>query len=136
MGSKPEAGEVLMRRASGDHQVLVHNSLRRDAVVKFKTQNGGTMATLYVPATYRLALAGIPDGVYLIEFTTGSRYSRGCGLFVDDSEAWRMPFSLTLRRTSGAKTAANQVPDITLTDIHSANAPPISIAVDRFAADD
>ena len=137
LGGKPVAGEVLTRRASGEHQVLVHNGMRRDAVVKFKTPSGSTMVTVYLPATYRLGIAGIPDGVYNIEYATGERYSRGCGLFVEDMEAWRAPYALTLRRIPGLKgLTVTKVPDISLTDPKDAGQPPTPLSVDHFTADD
>ena len=138
MGAKLQAGEVLLRRASGEHEVLVHNGLRHDAVVKFKTTSGYTVATVFVPATYRLGVTGLPDGTYLIEYATGNQFSRACSLFVDSKEQYRLSIALTLRHVSALKgpNLLSKVPEIALTDLPNDPGKPQSIAVERFAADD
>ena len=138
LGGKLQAGEVLMRRATGDHEVLVHNGLRHDAVVKFKTTAGYTVATVFIPATYRLGVTGLPDGTYMIEFATGSQFSRSCSLFVDGGEQYRLSIALTLRHLSALKgpNLLSKVPEISLTDLPNDTGKPQSIAAERFAADD
>ena len=138
MGGKPQAGEVILRRASGDHQVLVHNGLRHDAVVKFKTTSGYTVASIYVPATYRLGMMGLPDGTYVVEYATGNQFSRSCSLFVDSTEQYRLSIALTLRHVSSLKgpNLMSKIPEISLTDLPGDPGKPQSIAAERFAADD
>ena len=135
---KLQAGETLLRRASGEHQVLVHNGLRHDAVVKFKTTAGYTVASVFIPATYRLGVTGLPDGTYIVEFASGSQFSRSCGLFVDSNGQYRLSIALTLRHTStlNGPSLLSKVPEISLTDLPNDPGKPQSIAAERFAADD
>ncbi len=137
LGAKLQAGDVFLRRASGDHQVLLHNGLRRDAVVKFKTTSGYTVAAIFVPATHHLGITGLPDGTYMIEYATGKKFSRSCSLFVDDMEQYRLSIALTLRHVSALKTPNSvKVPEIALTDLPDDPGKPQAIASERFAADD
>ncbi len=99
-GATPAAGEVLMRRATGQHQLLVYNDGRFDAVVKLKTPSGTTVMAYFVPATYHIGVGDIPDGAYRIEFATGTNYSRACGLFVDGMKTAELPVTLTLHYVS------------------------------------
>lgn len=136
-GSPPKAGEVLLRRASGEHQLLLHNSLRRDAVVKLKTQSGYTMASVFVPGAYGLDVTGIPDGTYLVEYATGTHYSRGCGVFVDDMRSWRLSYTLTLRHVSALRSPNFvQVPTLSLSDLPGDPGRPQPIPGERFSADE
>lgn len=114
-GPRPGAGEALSRRASGDHRLMVHNDGRNDAVVKLKTQSGNTVVSYFVPATFNMVVSGIPEGTYLIEFATGTNWSRACGLFVDEMKALRMPYTLTFRHISAARAASvATIPAVTL----------------------
>lgn len=114
-GPRPGAGEALTRRASGDHRLMIHNDGRSDAVVKLKTQAGSTVVSFFVPATFNMVVSGIPEGTYLIEFATGSTWSRACGLFIDDMKALRMPYTLTFRHLSVARAASvSTIPAVTL----------------------
>ncbi|MGE5504596.1 MAG: DnaJ domain-containing protein [Actinomycetota bacterium] len=136
-GTLPSAGEVLTRRVSGDNRLLVHNDGRRDGVVKLKTLGGNTVMAFYVPATYHVGVVGIPEGTYRIEFATGTNYSRGCGVFLDNMQASMLPVTLTFRYVSPttARTLAAMA-EISL--VPPANDPrqPQPLDPDRFAADD
>ncbi|HSV29085.1 MAG TPA: DnaJ domain-containing protein [Candidatus Omnitrophota bacterium] len=136
-GGRPESGEVLSRRASGDHRLLIRNDGRRDAVVKLKTQAGSTVASYFVPATYHVGIAGIPEGTYLIEFASGSNWSRACGLFVDNMQTARLPFTLTFRPLSAARAATvGAMPEITLVTAPGDVKAPQPITAERFLADE
>ena len=137
-GGKLQAGEVLLRRATGDHEVLIHNGLRHDAVVKFKTPAGFTVASVFIPATYRLGVTGVPEGSYVIEYATGSQYSRPCSLFVDGTEQFRLSIVLTLHHISALKghNLQSKVAEISLSDLPNDPGKPQSISAERFAADD
>lgn len=137
-GTPPQAGEVLVRRASGEHRLLIHNDGRRDAVVKLKTASGNTAVAFFVPATYHIGVSGIPDGTFHIEFATGSGYSRGCGIFVNGMQAGMMPFTLTYKQvsTSRSQSAAYAVPEISVVAAPGDPRQPQPLDLDRFAADD
>ena len=136
-GATPQGGEVLTRRVSGDHRLLVHNDGRRDGLVKLKTLTGNTVMAFYVPATYHITAMGIPEGTYRMEFATGSRYSRGCGIFLDDMQAALLPVTLTFRHLSPtASRALTRIPEISLTTAPGDPAIPQPLETDRFAADD
>jgi hypothetical protein len=136
-GAYPKAGEVLLRRATGDHLVLIHNSLRRDAVVKLKTQTGNTIVSVFVPGAYQVDVTGVPDGTYLVEYATGDHYSRGCGTFIDDMRAWRLSFTLTLRYVSLFRgQGVPQVPSLSLSDIPGDPGHAQSVSSAKFIADD
>ena len=135
-GALPGAGDVLLRRASGDHQLLIHNEGRKDAVVKLKTAAGFTVMAYYIPGTYHLAVGGIPEGTFRIEIGTGSHYSRACGLFIDDMTTAQLPFTLTLRRlTAQTISTQNTLPEISLIGPPDA-ARPQPIRLDQFLSDD
>jgi hypothetical protein len=138
-GARPQAGEVMMRRASGDHELFIDNPGRKDALVKLKTPAGYTMISYFVPATYHLGVGGIPEGTYVIEYATGSRFSRGCGTFTDEFKAAQMPFTLTLHHVSALRAAARTaMPRILLGPSADGdpNKQPQPVAADRFLADD
>jgi hypothetical protein len=136
-GTAPQPGEVLVRRATGDHRLLIHNDGRKDAVVKLKTISGNTVAAYFVPATYHIGVAGIPDGTYRIEFATGSAYSRSCGIFSTDMQAGLMPFTLTYKQVSTARAQTlSGIPEISVVVAPGDPRQPQPLDVDRFAADD
>lgn len=136
-GVLPQAGEVLVRRASGEHRLLIHNDGRNDAVVKLKTSTGNTVASYFVPATFHIGVAGIPDGTYRIEFSSGKQYSRACGVFVAEAQAGLMPFTLTFKQYSAGKTKAMAaMPEIALVAAPGDAKQPQPLDLDKFAADD
>ncbi|MBC7950610.1 MAG: DnaJ domain-containing protein [Rhodospirillaceae bacterium] len=136
-GSTPLGGEVLLRRANGDHRLMIHNDGRQDAVVKLKTASGNTVVSYYVPATYHLGVSGIPDGTFRIEFAIGSLYSRGCGIFAGGMQAGLMPFTLTYKQISTSRSQSiNAIPEITLVTAPGDQRQPQPLDLDRFAADD
>ncbi len=136
-GTQPQPGEVLLRRASGEHELLIHNEARTDAVVKLKTPSGNTVMTYYVPATYHLGVGGIPEGVYRIEFATGSQYSRACGLFVDGMTAGQLPFTLTLHHVSALKISTGAaMPEISLTSPPGDPKKATPLTLEQFVSDD
>lgn len=136
-GDPPLAGEALIRRATGDHRLLIHNSGRLDAVVKLKTDTGNTVVAFFVPATYHIVLSGIPDGTYRIQFATGRAYSRGCGLFVNEMKAAQMPYTVTYRQySSGRSQSANQVPEVSIAPPSGTANQPQPLDIDTFATDD
>ena len=134
-GAAPAAGEVLNRRASGDHRLLIHNDGRRDAVVKLKTLSGATVLSAYVPATFHLGVAGIPEGPFRIEYATGARYSRGCGLFLDSMQT---PVTLTFRYLPATSTRSlSHIAEVELDPPPGAGAgAPLPLSPDRFLADE
>ncbi|HLO75787.1 MAG TPA: DnaJ domain-containing protein, partial [Magnetospirillum sp.] len=114
-GTPPQSGEVLVRRATGEHRLLIHNDGRQDAVVKLKTASGNTVISFFVPATYHVGVNGIPDGAYRIEFATGTAYSRSCGIFSADMQAGLMPFTLTYKSLSTARAQSlTAIPEISV----------------------
>lgn len=134
-GTPPAAGEVLVRRASGEHRLLIHNEGRNDAVVKLKTATGSTAVAYYIPATYHMVVGGIPEGAFRIEFATGGAWSRACGLFTTDLEAGRMPFSLTFKPIR-LKSVPAVIPEISLVTAPGDAKAPLPLDPDRFARDD
>jgi hypothetical protein len=136
-GGIPSAGEILTRRVSGDHRLLVHNEGRRDGVVKLKTLAGNTVTAFYVPATYHIGIGGIPDGTYRIEFATGTHYSRGCGIFLDEMQASVLPVTLTFKYLSaGSVRSLTKIAEISLYPAPDDPVQPQPLSAERFAADD
>lgn len=136
-GTPPQPGEVLIRRATGDHRLLIHNDGRTDAVVKLKTTSGNTVAAYFVPATYHIGVGGIPDGTYRIEFATGSVYSRSCGLFSADMRAGLMPYTLTYKQVSaGRPQSLSAIPEISVVAPPGDPRQPQPLDIDRFTTDD
>ena len=136
-GALPSAGEILTRRVSGDHRLLVHNEGRRDGVVKLKTLAGNTVTAFYVPATYHIGIGGIPEGVYRIEFATGSKYSRGCGIFMDEMQASVLPVTLTFKYiTANSQRSLTKIAEVSLSPLPDDPVQPQPLSSERFAADD
>jgi len=136
-GARPEAGEVLVRRASGEHRLMIHNEGRFDAVVKLKTTTGTTVVSYFIPATYHLAVGNIPEGTYRMEFATGSGYSRGCGLFVGNMEAGLLPFTVTFRTLAATRAASMlTLPEITVVPPGQDANGPQPLDLDKFTEDD
>ncbi|MGE5516591.1 MAG: DnaJ domain-containing protein [Bacteroidota bacterium] len=136
-GTPPQPGEVLVRRATGEHRLLIHNDGRKDAVVKLKTTSGNTVVAFFVPATYHIGVNGIPDGNYRIEFATGSAYSRSCGIFSTDMQAGLMPFTLTYKQVSTSRAQSmTTMPEISVVTPPGDARQPQPLDLDRFAADD
>ncbi|MCR6629281.1 MAG: DnaJ domain-containing protein [Magnetospirillum sp.] len=136
-GTPPQPGEVLVRRATGEHRLLIHNDGRKDAVVKLKTASGNTVVSYFVPATYHIGVAGIPDGTYRIEFATGAAYSRSCGIFSTDMQGGLMPFTLTYKQVSAARSQSlSAIPEISVVAAPGDPRQPQPLDLDRFAADD
>lgn len=136
-GSPPQPGEVLARRATGEHRLLIHNDGRKDAVVKLKTASGNTVVAFFVPATYHIGVHGIPDGSYRLEFATGSAYSRSCGIFATDMQAGLMPFTLTYKQVSTSRSQSlTAIPEISVVVAPGDPRQPQPLDLDRFAADD
>ncbi len=136
-GAPAQAGEVLLRRANGNHRLLIHNDGREDAVVKLKTLSGNTVVSYFIPATYHMSVSGIPDGTYRIEFATGTAYSRGCGIFAGTMKAGLMPFTLTYKQVSTARAQSlNAIPEISLVAPPGDAKHPQPLDLDKFAADD
>jgi hypothetical protein len=137
LGSTPEAGEVLVRRATGEHRLLIHNDGRRDAVVKLKTPAGHTVASYFVPATHHLGVGGIPEGTFRIEFASGGQYSRACGVFVQNMQAGLLPFTLTFRQISTARMrAGSAIPEVVLVTARDDPKQPQPLDLDQFTRDD
>ena len=136
-GALPAAGEILTRRVTGDHRLLVHNDGRRDGVVKLKTLAGNTVTAFYVPATYHIGIGDIPEGTYRIEFATGARYSRGCGIFLDDMQAMVLPVTLTFKYVSpSSPRSLTSIAEVSLSPAPDDPVQPQPLSPDRFAADD
>jgi len=136
-GAPPTAGEILTRRVSGDHRLLVHNDGRRDGVVKLKTLAGSTVLSVYVPATFHIGVGGIPDGTYRIEYATGTRYSRGCALFIDEMQASVLPMTVTFHYQSPtANRSLTNIAEVWLSPQSGSGPRPLPLPPDRFAADD
>lgn len=136
-GTPPGTGEVLTRRVSGDHRLLIHNEGRRDGVVKLKTLAGNTVGSFYVPATYHIGVGGIPEGTYRIEFATGAKYSRGCGIFLDEMQAMVLPVTLTFKYVPpGTARSLTAIAEISLSPAPGDPVQPLTLATERFAADD
>lgn len=136
-GGPPQPGEVLVRRATGEHRLLIHNDGRRDAVVKLKTISGNTVVSYYIPATYHMGVNGIPDGTYRIEFATGAAYSRSCGIFATGMQAGLLPFTLTYKQVSASRAQSiTAIPEISIVTAPGDAKQPQPLDLERFAADD
>ena len=93
----PSPGEILMRRAVGQHRAQLNNDSGQDAVVKLKSIAGATVVAVYIPATYSVTLNGVPEGTWLIEYATGNHYSTACHSFLKNGQAWTLPYKINLR---------------------------------------
>ena len=82
-------GEILRKRQSGPNRVVVTNNGSDEAVVKFRSQDGVATVALFVGGQSQAAVENFPDGVYQVEFATGLKWSRKCGLFEQGMYAQR-----------------------------------------------
>jgi hypothetical protein len=65
------------------HLMEVIAPAARDAYVKVKDQRDGLVAAFYVRAG-KTAAIDLPSGKFTTYFATGSKFSQGCGLFLED----------------------------------------------------
>jgi hypothetical protein len=87
-GPPPKNGDTLIRRSGGGHQLSVRNDAGRDVVVRLKTQNNQTLLAFFVEAGKSVTINDIPDGAFRTVFASGQGYSRACGMFLEDMEAF------------------------------------------------
>jgi len=87
-GDPPRNGDVLLRRAGGNHSIAIANETGADAVVRLKTASGQTLLGFYVAAGEQATLAGIPEGSFRVAYASGKSYSRACGVFLDDMRSF------------------------------------------------
>jgi hypothetical protein len=95
-GDPPDNGDILLRRAGGQHRLTVRNATGDDVVVRLKTANGRTLIAFFVGENEETVIDGIPDGTFRAVFASGRTYSRACGVFLDDMRTFIVPATATL----------------------------------------
>jgi hypothetical protein len=90
-GDPPANGEILLRRSGGENRLSVHNASGAGAVVRLKTPGGRTVLAFFVGAQADTVINAIPDGTYRAVFASGATYSRACGFFLDNMQAFIVP---------------------------------------------
>ena len=101
-----------MRRTGGEHRLAVQNATGRDVVVRLKTPNGRTLLAFFVSVNAATTINGIPDGTFRAVFATGQDYSRACGVFLDDMQAFIVPTAQVFQ--AGAPSGREQELSLTL----------------------
>ena len=80
-GPLPDNGEVLARTGSGSAVVTLVNHSGQPAVVKLRTAEGPTAATVYLGPNGSARVGGLPAGSYRPDYAIGELWSRACGSF-------------------------------------------------------
>ena len=101
-GAPPQNGDILLRRAGGNHRLLVQNDSGRDMVVRLKTQSGRTLLSFFVERAKSTAINAIPEGTYHALFASGSDYSHVCGVFLQGMTSYDIPAALPLVIRAGS----------------------------------
>lgn len=115
--SRPPNGTILYSRIRGGTSSLrIRNGLRQDGVVALVRGRSKAIG-IYVRARSRATVRNIKGGRYQIYFTTGSRFDRAKGRFVEDAAYYRFKqrlsfppsWSLTLHGVVGGNAAVRHV---------------------------
>lgn len=88
-GPLPDNGEVLARNGSGPAAVTLINHSGQPAVVKLRSAQGETAATVYLGPNGSARVGGLPAGAYRPDFAIGELWSRACGSFAAGMRAQR-----------------------------------------------
>lgn len=99
-GEIPRNGGILQRRTGGEHGLTVANRTGRDVVVRLKTQGNRTLLTFFMARGGQATVDGIPDGTFRAVFATGETYSRACGVFLDNMQAFIVPTAQILQTST------------------------------------
>lgn len=136
-GATPDPGAVLMRRTSGEHRLRVLNELKHDAVVKLKSlSTNSTLLSFFVPAGADVSIASVPEGAYRVIYAFGERYSRGCGIFLEDMQTLVVPTALTIRPVKGRQATRVSVPELALKPAGPQPNQPRPVVAEAYLRDD
>ncbi len=78
-------GTVLSQSEHGQNFLVVRNPHNADALVTLETPAGVPVARLFVAASSSPRIPGMPDGTFLVRYTTGRTFVPRCDGFVQPS---------------------------------------------------
>jgi hypothetical protein len=91
----PESGKKLagdMELAAEGHAIELQNSGQRDALVKIRHADSGRLAaSFFLRQQEQLAIDGVPDGRYVIQYAFGPALAPDCRSFTRILKANQMP---------------------------------------------
>lgn len=122
---------VLVGASRGPHILRIRNGSQRDAFVVARNSFGRPVAGFYV-ASASVAEVHLPDGVYVISFATGDRFSRSCLRFMSDMDAQRFPGTETLQTTRQGNYEYYSELEFTLHNVIGGNIRPRDMPIDDF----
>ena len=80
-GPEPNNAEVLSRRGNGPVAVTLVNRSGQPAVVKLRTPQGVSAATVYLAPNGEARVTGLPAEPYRPDYAIGELWSRACNSF-------------------------------------------------------
>lgn len=99
-GPEPDNGELLARHGSGPVAVTLVNRSSQPTVVKLRTQQGVSAATVYLTPNGKARVSGLPAEMYRPEYAIGELWSRACGSFAAGMRSQRFPGFVDLSAAS------------------------------------
>jgi hypothetical protein len=99
-GPLPNNGEVLARTGGGPAALTLINHSGQPAVVKLRTAQGETAATVYLEPNGSARVDGLPAGSYRPDYAIGELWSRACGSFAAGMRAQRFAGSADIAHLS------------------------------------
>jgi hypothetical protein len=91
VGRAPRNGDILQRRGTGPHRVIIENDGGAEGVVKMRDEHRRTALTVYVGPYSTAQVDHFPSGRFRPEFATGRQWSRACGVFLYGMRVQRFP---------------------------------------------
>lgn len=122
----------MSNHSVGPHELRIHNGTSDDAIVKLRNQQNRDVASIYVYAGARAALAGVPDGAFAVLFATGKRYAESCDRFLDDFYMWKFSGLQNFIRSREGNLVYTTVIEFTLHEVPSGNIDRRSISEEEW----
>jgi len=146
----PKNNEILRQLATGLNQVVIHNNGDYDAVAKFRSLNHKVIVSTFVAAYSTVSIDEFPNGNFRLEFATGHRWSRDCGIFVSDMKSEVYPdfdeFKTTVKKSSTfdestgstyiTTTTTPSGVEYTITPVRNGNIRTLPLDLEAFLSDD
>lgn len=128
----PRSGAVLTQSERGPHSINVRAG-SKDVVVKLKSKAGRTALAFYVRSGESATIDSVPEGQYRVMFATGKRYSRKCGVFLDDMEVQQDPNFATFKTTNDSENVYTSIAEYRLVEQVAGNFRPEQAAISSFS---
>lgn len=126
---RPSTGIINTRvQSSGMGELLIRNGSNRDGAIILATPQGNSVKAAFIRMDDSFTLVGIPDGHYVVYFTTGEAWSSDQRRFTQDFTYQRFDEELYFETTSQRYSVWN----VTLHPVVGGNAVTRAVSQDSF----